>query len=149
MSNELYHHGIFGMKWGVRRFQNEDGTRTAAGKKRRKETASRGSSSNKRQNAKTSGKKIRNRTVSEMSDQELNDRLNRLRKESEYKRLTEPMWSRAGKKVLQAVLVTAALEVGKNLATGYIKLGIDSIRSFISEARGIPVREILDVGIKQ
>lgn len=32
--NELYHWGIKGMKWGVRRYQNEDGTLTAAGKKR-------------------------------------------------------------------------------------------------------------------
>ena len=32
--NELYHHGIKGQKWGVRRFQNKDGSLTAAGKTR-------------------------------------------------------------------------------------------------------------------
>lgn len=32
--NELYHHGIKGMKWGVRRYQNEDGSLTNAGKRR-------------------------------------------------------------------------------------------------------------------
>ena len=32
-SNYLMHHGILGMKWGVRRYQNEDGSLTEAGKK--------------------------------------------------------------------------------------------------------------------
>ena len=33
-TNELYHHGIKGQRWGVRRFQNEDGTLTEKGRRR-------------------------------------------------------------------------------------------------------------------
>ena len=35
-SDYLEHHGILGQKWGIRRFQNADGTYTSAGKERRR-----------------------------------------------------------------------------------------------------------------
>ena len=37
MNNNLQHHGIKGQKWGVRRFQNKDGSLTLAGRKRQKQ----------------------------------------------------------------------------------------------------------------
>ena len=33
-TDELYHHGVIGMKWGIRRYQNKDGSLTPKGKKR-------------------------------------------------------------------------------------------------------------------
>lgn len=34
VNGELYHHGVKGQKWGVRRYQNKDGSLTPAGQKR-------------------------------------------------------------------------------------------------------------------
>lgn len=41
INGELYHHGVKGQKWGVRRYQNKDGSLTPAGKKRIRNTTGR------------------------------------------------------------------------------------------------------------
>lgn len=74
--DELYHWGIKGMKWGVRRYQNKDGTLTSEGKKHY--------SQDHEEYTRAHTKK----SVREMSDSELNARINRLQKEQQYERLT-------------------------------------------------------------
>lgn len=63
-ANELYHHGIKGQKWGVRRFQNEDGTLTDAGKRRQAREEYRSDLKNEIQKAKNDDDKFEAQTMS-------------------------------------------------------------------------------------
>lgn len=53
---ELYHHGILGQKWGIRRYQNEDGSLTPAGKERYSKGTQRGDPLLKHNKLTTQGK---------------------------------------------------------------------------------------------
>lgn len=76
---ELYHWGILGMKWGVRRYQNKNGKLTPAGKRKKKYY-----SKDSREAYRLSKKKLY-----EMSNDEIKTLNKRKQLESDYKRLNK------------------------------------------------------------
>lgn len=89
MSSTIYHFGIKGMKWGIRRYQNKDGSLTAAGKKRYSESGGEKKDISTKTSTSTSERPstTRPKTVSEMNDSELRERINRLNLEKQYRQL--------------------------------------------------------------
>ena len=88
-NNELYHYGVLGMKWGVRRKRNSSNVEIAKPKKK---------------------------TLSEMSDDELRSKLNRLQMEKQYKdlvRTLNPKQESKAKTFVKKVLERS----GENIAT--------------------------------
>ena len=80
--DEIYHHGILGMKWGRRRYQYEDGSLTPEGRKRY------GYGPGEDKSDKTAQNKTL-RPVSSMSDQEIRDFLARKDLERRYQEYVE------------------------------------------------------------
>lgn len=128
MENELYHFGIKGMRWGVRRYQNPDGSLTNAGKKR----LSKGHTSNEENDSsnKSSTKSSSSKTVKEMSDDELSQAITRLQLEEKYKSLSPKNVSK-GKifvdTVANDVLKPAAIDIGKQVAKSLMVKGVNSL----------------------
>lgn len=158
-NNQLYHHGIKGMRWGVRRYQNKDGSLTAAGKKRMygemfdseskdlkerskytaephrwaKEDTQRekrvlDESASMTRNLKTAtDNSIRNAKndrpkmdLSQMSDKQMRDEINRALLERQYNDMFAPQKSTKGRETVSKTLEVA----GSVLAIGSSALGI-------------------------
>lgn len=114
--NYLAHHGIKGQKWGIRRFQNPDGTRTAAGRKREK--ANREVDHDKL--IKSTNAKELYKYRSQLSDKELQDRLNRLRNEQALEQMAHAR-KNEGKKAAKQILADSGKEAAKELAKAAVK----------------------------
>jgi hypothetical protein len=118
----LAHYGIKGMRWGIRRFENADGTLTPAGKRRYKNPDGTLTPAGKRRYNK-GGKTEPD--YSKLSDQELRTKVNRLNMERQYSQLMNPPTRvKRGAEYAREMLQTigATLAVTATAATLYIQL---------------------------
>ena len=129
MDNELYHYGVQGMKWGVRRSHAQVRTDTINRQTKKlgkvsdigKHTSNAfNTASDLAGRAARSGKpskKVRNE-LSKMSDQELRNRINRMQMEQQYANLNPSKVSRGAGYASSALAVIGSLAaIGGSIAS--------------------------------
>ena len=136
----LAHHGIKGQKWGVRRFQNPDGTRTALGKKR------------EQKNAKVDHEKLIESTSAEevyknrgkLSDKELRDRVNRIQTEQQlYQLMKNEKRTSAGQKATGRVLNKIGEKSAEALAVAAVATGKKVVLPFIAAVGTMTIASLI------
>ena len=91
---ELTHYGIKGQKWGLRRFQEENGSYTATGKERYRKSSG---TTGRAKKGKKGHPDWKPEDAENLSDEELNRRNSRMQREQQYRDATTPKWKKEAK----------------------------------------------------
>ena len=149
MEYELYHWGIKGMKWGIRRFQNKDGSLTSAGRKRYGD-----GSDGSYGGGKTKASKTKTKTTKDMTDDELRTRINRLQLEKNALDLENQVSSLSPQKVAKGkgfvqkigkeVIAPALLNAGRTQLTNFLNDRLSKALGLNSKDDMAALRKVVD-----
>ena len=148
----LYHHGIKGQKWGIRRFQNKDGSLTAAGRKRRGEgDGDNGTNSSKDETPEETRSRLLKSTDAKeiyenrhlLTTNELNERINRIDTEQRLKSKIADEHAKTGADYLNkkmkgtAETVTNAKNLFKSVDEAYATVAKSAIGKTLAKKLGL------------